>query len=1631
MYINKIDELIEKVIDDLYLLLLENKTFSTILKDPDFIKFQKEINELMVKVSQNVNFTQVKDIVKSSEATNQIVETIKRYIAFYIFLTIGFFYSDKNDKFVSNIIEFSKNQPGFGFKIENFFNSVNNALLIKYNTMISNILGLLDNKIKDKSRPDLKETIDFLNNVIGADFISEHFILKNLNGNARVQAHNIIKTVIVKLLYEKEDKKDFFKFIESSEITDAEYVYIDIVVPIKKTIDFSVIENLLGTSPKARLRAINVWNYFNEYRERLSKPPLTNDEKISTLINSEIIVPIVDDFLLYHRESEKYDKTIDVNKVKKKEDTKIKYIVGKIDRVKDLYSEQIKFDEKYKAEIKKLFYVPLLNRKAVLVNILEDISIINKFVNIGRQSAENIDLFKDLEQYHIYPYINFNEFNNYGFSLTMNKTVDMVRSVSFVKTGDFKQLSSSNFIQTRIGSKDMMVNIVGFMVPSTNVALPCIKIKNLSDIRDMDKDNKNGLDLMVKYLRSTAMNLLPSNRSVSWFFDEELDTFKLKRYEQESKFTMQDRIKHIIGELYDRIQEEAYYAISNIFSQSEKLTVQEGYNVIRDFEEALFTISKDSDVYIDIEKDLFSSVITEEPEYDYNEDKFYEVVDEKSRALSIDVKKKKKNIVEINLSEIDEFGELRKKEIVEGICQHNITIERIDSIDKTDFIRYSDELHKFIQQYVTVNVHNEYICKSCGVRLDLEQYIEDGEYNDETRTFEAYSMPIEINLEEVIGYEKYKIAIRQIDKMVEKIATVSNLLHLAKTSVDVKSKRKLVVKNTLDLLIANNKNLKKIFKERKSEINKLYGINPNYTALWNFELENNIFVFSSKDIDQFKLIKINNIIAYSIFFIILELNQTHVQYMGTVNDKKKTCHFTIFDKIMDSLFGNLKIIVNNRGDTKNITDYKILCYIIYVISCTISSQTKMWHLKVSDSEKKIMPLMQRSIIHTVIDILNSVLEIGKDKQDNALYGMNSVRFFKRLQDLFSDEELYLRLKRDTQASRSFERKESILLQEGLVPLTGKFEHSTFDIPKRILCKPSTMVIPKYPIKYGEYYGISNLSNCPDGNYHVWKTNGAELICSLCKVSANELKYNPKLSEEIRDVFKDVLDKEIAKEICIVDGLPHTFEIGKNGEEICSKCKRNREYEYTQKEIQNLKVVIEERRKEKSESIQTTENKITEETIKQQVYINTVVQKLTDEYFNSNNTDFMYRLTDEIQKIVGKEVEDTNLVENVYIIDHDHLGNPLNTSIRILESQNKMIEKLNHPYFKTDVLYYTSYKQRKIDVFYDAHTRILLGYKEENKDYILNKKHNRSIQFIPSIINKLKLLGYPKMFIDISEVYDEITELRKGTNLKLNDPIVTEEIIRYIINSRISRLKKVLFYLKIVLSRIINGYVGVEKGEDENYNKEKIDSLIDKYQKKKMNPFMSDKSGNGLVLKHWKSVNNGVLMGSMNDIKLDFDFEKNKSVHYSEINKIDETGNIITYYIIRELLKLFEYNSKNKVMITTISNFIVDFVNVMFDIVNEEKEDDIEVKRFKYIISTSAREVEERSSVRIVEGLATEHETEKTEEELKAEEDERIDAIEEREALDVDFDPEDAAEGGEYLEIPYDQLGRNFEDYDAS
>lgn len=1653
MYINKIDDLIDKVIDDFYANIMTDVLLPKILKEVNFVKFQKEINAMIINFVKTINLSEIKELVKSNDAVHTISETLKRYVAFYLFLTIGFNYTSKNDSFINNVVEFTKNQPEFNFKIDNFFNSESNSLLIKYNDMIHNILTLLDAdqaKIDIlKVKPNYKDTILFLND-LGGEYISKNFML-NETTQKKDQCHNIIKTIIILLLYKVTEKKDFFRLLEMTENLDGEYMFIDIVIPKQKYIDFNSVEQLIGSSPAVKNLSYYLWNFVVDFEESLQKPPVSIEEKLVLLIESGILCPISDDFLLYHKESERYDRISDPNKVKKKEDTKIRYIINKIDTTSEYYSEQIKKDDKARANIKKNFYVPLYNRKAITVNHNEDVNIINKFINQGKRSVENNEYFNDLINYKTYPYVNFKDFEKNGFSVIFPKTIDVVRAVSLNREGDFKQ-NSHNSLQLRVGSKDMSVNIVGFMIPTNTKPLQCLKTRDVRNLRDIDGKNENGYDLAVKYLRESMLGTEKHEASVYWMFDLDKDIVPQSstEFEQAVKYTPTDQIKRIVTTLYDTLIEELYYMVLTKFEADPNLTLQKAYKILKMYESKLIQIPEKSEFMTLLEQKIYSLVKQAESGYDKKEDIVYGISTE---VIKLPVypgpEKKEIQLIKIDLSGVNEFGVIEEKEMVEGICQHNITWDKISSIHKLNPKLYTDELYGFIQQYVIENVDQELVCKSCGHQLNIKKYITDGVFDDDTQKFITFSTAMEIPLEDIPEYEKFKVSIRNIDKLIEKIASISNIPHLMRSSSNVKWKRKGVVKDVIDLLIANNAKLKPIYKERNEQSFKNYGISKDLTNLFVFELENSIFVFSSKDKDYYKQIKLNNIIAYMVYMIILEINDSHVPYLG--GDRKSMCNFSVFDKIFYHLFEGLKIRTNSKGDLKPITDYKILCYLIYIIGCS-AIKYNMWFYEQggdqsaqstqsTQSKKKkpeILIQIQKIFVHTVLDIINSVLEQSSqfDKLDQTnlhLYEMISIKTYKKLESTFKNEELYKRLKNDEKSSIVGEKKDFILTKKKITPLSGKFTPIEFDDPIRRICKLPRMFIDKLNEKNEKYYTINNITNCPDGQFHIFTTKNGHFECSICGKKANDLVIDEKESKVAISNFKFVRLGNLAVKFCLDDGTPHQFSTDNQGISKCLKCGNGEKHIYSEKELLKLESVLDNEKKKENEMLVQKSTVINQEIQKEISYVDKVVNHVKKAYsstLSKGHFSFIDELINEIQSIVGNEIKSgenktTYLKENSYVIDHDHLGYALDKNVVLTDIKNKIMYKQNHPFFNTDVIYYTSYKNGKIEIFYDATTRILLGYKEESRNYVLDKKQDKRLIINYSIFNKLKMLGHQSQFINIEPYCDEIMAGRENIE-SFDTDVMIKNIISDLIRERVMNLKKVITEFQRLFFKILNNYGNQTEDNVDNhssYNKTNF-SFIEKQKKNLANINIFDNNGNHMIFKHWKGVVRGIYSEEIKDYKQDF--TKLKIINSDDLNKIDNNGNIILYFITSELSKLIRYNSNNFTKLATVE-FVIDFINNVFDLFNNEKIiSNIDVKRFSYILSsvTYIQEVSEKNGMNEIEGIYEEHQD--VDKEITQEErEEIIDLEEEQEGFDMENDPRNEESSfAEQFESTYERYAEN-------
>ena len=154
-YINKIDELIDESLNNFYIKhILHTKDvffIDKIKKEQGFTQYQLKINKYIDDFMSTIKESDIKKLVDSADNIIQIIFIIKRYIAYYIFLLIGYFYPYGKDNYIRNMVEFMTNQSQFNFKINNFFNSENNAILFKFFDLIKDIRYIFDIKDIKKS----------------------------------------------------------------------------------------------------------------------------------------------------------------------------------------------------------------------------------------------------------------------------------------------------------------------------------------------------------------------------------------------------------------------------------------------------------------------------------------------------------------------------------------------------------------------------------------------------------------------------------------------------------------------------------------------------------------------------------------------------------------------------------------------------------------------------------------------------------------------------------------------------------------------------------------------------------------------------------------------------------------------------------------------------------------------------------------------------------------------------------------------------------------------------------------------------------------------------------------------------------------------------------------------------------------------------------------------------------------------------------------------------------------------------------------------------------------------------------------------------------------------------------------
>lgn len=878
--------------------------------------------------------------------SNNIINIIETIILYLIILLPGI----KQKDFAKYIIELSK-------KNNNLLDSETISKIIKiYNVYID---------IKLKKNKELIDDID-------------EFFLKNKESD-----FNLIKIIIVNYVYLGEYRQYILELIENKELENTESKIIEIIDSKEDEIDYNNLEMLFDINEKYLSEIF--YQMIVDYENNIFEDNLSSEQKINKLFSKKILIPITDEFLRYNKYTDKIKNTnVKLDNIRK--------VITNINTVVDIYSKK-------DIDHNKIFYQQLLCKKAILYNNVEEIISINKLLNIGLSATRSNEYFQDLLIYREYSYINFNNFKNYGFSFLPCHSINAIRYSNF----EFKKINMNNFLETRVLTINNRVNVVGVALPKnnlfkTNSVLQCTIIKNTYDL-DNIKNNK--YEVILKLIKQMLLNNINYKKLSYWIFDKNKDVFITDTYNDINELTFEEFYKYMIASIYDIVIDITYQKIINNVNKC--TTLQSCYNISDYVQNKLINLSNNYIYNSNLEKVFIETTkIKKKIKYDKNEDiipgittdliKLPKYKHNKYKLINIHISNNNDN----NNDNYDNYDDNNKY----STCQHNISWEKMYIHKKKNPNYFNQLLFEFKKKYITVNLEGNFVCKSCYQPVNIKKYAFD--WTTETEEGIGLTFTLETQLKDLFEYEKYNKIILQLDKYIERIANGVNLPIYIGNIPQIKIRRQGIVKNIIDFINIQNKTLRindsNERKKRLEKVEKLFGIKN--TQFFIFELENDIFLYSSKEVDKYKRSKLNNIYIYAIMFLINEISLNQVLFF--IEDKN--INIETFKKNYKSLFSDLYIYVNNNKELKPLYNYPLLCYILYIFSGVLIKYN-LWYnptkIKVFDYN------LYSSIIHTYVDLLNSILEVNTLKEKNYLYEVYATKFYIQLNKVFNSNKLLI------------------------------------------------------------------------------------------------------------------------------------------------------------------------------------------------------------------------------------------------------------------------------------------------------------------------------------------------------------------------------------------------------------------------------------------------------------------------------------------------------------------------------------------------------------------------------------------------------------------------------------------------
>lgn len=1487
MFITNIDNYLDKIMDKFYEHNMKKQIFKNFSKDENFVKYQNEIINNVKSFIESIDNKELSGIISNKNNIEYILNIIKRYCMFYTYLGIGYYYKNSRDLFITNIIETSKNQKDIEYQIVNFFNSENNSKIINFYSIIKNLLELREFKTIERIKITLgnnpvkyNDTINFINE-LGEDYVEKYiFIDENF--------HNVVKTFIFKIIYLNEEKIEITKMLNEEDDKDAEYKYIDIIVAKdEKIIDFTLLKDFISADEDVKGRTEDFYDFLLEYKEDQTFNITSTKKIIEFLFSNRILIPITEDFMRYHRNNYKYDKS-DKSDNKTRDDTKIKYIINIVNKVRNYHSKTYKTNPKLKVATKELFYKQIQDRDAILYNALEEHNIISKLKDTQTADA---DYVIDLENINKYIYLNYKDFSKDGFRLRTDDTIQGVR---------YSSVKNKTDIELRMGSSDLPMNVVGVIFNPSNRKLECFNKKNMRNIHDIDK---NGFDAFIKTLKSKFNS--KENNLYYWLFNNETDIVNIDEYKNVSNADSSRYVQILLSEIYP-----TYLSLLNQKIMKEIKNNNPDLFTIKEIIKKYKNNTNNSGLDLNFSKNIVNELIDffyEEVEVDIDEID-NKLLEEQSKTIKIPTSDKiveKEDVIRIgSKEEAIDLDEIK----IQPICHHYVKWANLSKIPK----KRSDELNQavfdFVKQYVRVNEIGLYVCKSCSETLNLKKYVYEGTYVPELDTFMTTSLATNQKLENIPKYSKYTRTIRNIEKNLEKICGILNINYYIGNTPVIKLRRRTVIKDVIDLILIHSKYLRKQPKDRIQKASENYGINKDLTNLFFFELKDDIFLTSADDTDYYKIIKFNNIISYMVLMIMADLNTG--QILSFKEDKK--CNFYLYSKVKEIMFKGLYFRVS-KTEKIPVINIEGFAFTLFYFSCMLTNNN-VWLWDYNKKENNVF-VVQKLFIHTMVDLINTLFEANFMDKKNYFYELIVNRFKQRLKSIYNDSNLLKTIKKES--------ADKIKVKDGKVTYVTKKEkvinvndinEDDYYLLNYADCNVEIGSLKKF-VRKDKVLTFDNLSNCEDGKFHKFSFNKEkkDLVCDLCGKFYDDIVKNTKKTDKVdkekSKLLKLIYLRKLGEKYCVSGEL---HDIDENNK--CTKCKLDMgDRKYTNNELFTLEKNLKESNIEEFQETFDKIKKYKKSKKDKEEGIKEIIDNLNNKYDRNVQGKINNYIDDFIDFLKGKVGNKVNIMnqnilldKNKYILSNDLYGNKLKQDIILVGEDNIRFKFDKH--FNKNVISIKDNINRAI-LYFDDLTKIYIGYSKN--DRYENIKTNSSLRIDYSIKNMLELLGLNNINYNINYIDYNFSKMSLD---ELNNQKV--KIVNDIIRTRVFNLRQIINNINSIIDKV------KYRKSDDSMNIMNV--LVKQFQQQIDKIILESNDGSKRAFKHLNIINNNFIVENVDDsinIKI-----TGKFLNMSFLQNLNNLDSKLIFYLIYNLKRVVEYN-KGK---TNIVNMIVKLIHFSFN-----------------------------------------------------------------------------------------------------